>query len=149
MQIPRSSPTQSANYAKFAHFVNLYYVSGTCPGREPWKIPANYADSARFAHTVRESREFRTLRTIIKTYVIDFQISDHRQRTQEKWSKSTGFRTVHLQPPRITRNSLNPHHNKQTRSPSRELPETYSECRKFCTFRTMHGQITQNSQHLP
>ena len=35
----------------------------------------------------RESREFRTLRTIIKTYVIDFQISDHRQRTQEKWSE--------------------------------------------------------------
>ena len=27
----------------------------------------------------------------------------------------------------ITRNSLNPHHNKQTRSPSRELQETYSE----------------------
>ena len=43
------SPTQSANYAKLAHF-----VSGTCPRREPWKIPANYADSTQFAHTVRE-----------------------------------------------------------------------------------------------
>ena len=42
------------------------------------------------------------------------------------------------------KNSLNPHHNKQTRSPSRELQETYSECRKLCTFRTMHGQITRN-----
>ena len=91
-QIPRSSPTQSANYAKFAHFVNSFYcVSGTCSGREPWKIPANYADSARFAHTARESR---TLRTIIKTYVIDFQISGHRQRTQENWSESTTFRSI-------------------------------------------------------
>ena len=25
-QIPRNSPTQSANYAKFAHFVNLFYI---------------------------------------------------------------------------------------------------------------------------
>ena len=90
--------------AKFAHFVNpSYYVSGTCSGREPWKIPANYADSARFAHTARESREFRTLRTIIKTYVIDFQISDHRQRTQENWSESTRFRSIRPLITRITR----------------------------------------------
>ena len=103
-QIPRNSPTQSANWAKFAQFANLfYYVSGTCSGREPWKIPANYADSARFAHTVRESREFRTLRTIIKTYVIDFQISDHRQRTQENWSESTRFRSICPLITRITR----------------------------------------------
>ena len=63
MQIPRSSPTQSANYVKLAHFVKLilYYVSGTCPRREPWKIPVNYADSAQFAHTVRELREIRTI----------------------------------------------------------------------------------------
>ena len=94
-QIPRNSPTQSANLAKFAHFANLFnYVSGTCSGREPWKITANYADSARFAHTVRESREFRTLRTIIKTYLVHFQISDHRQRTQENWSESTRFRSI-------------------------------------------------------
>ena len=65
--------------------------------------PANYADSARFAHTARESREFRTLRTIIKTYVIDFQISDHRQRTQENWSESTRFRSIRPPITRITR----------------------------------------------
>ena len=103
-QIPRSSPTQSANYAKFAHLLTysilcfrhllrqrtlensselckfhavrphspritqnshiclliLYYVSGTCSGKEPWKIPANYANSAQFAHTVRELRKIRT-----------------------------------------------------------------------------------------
>ena len=83
-----------------SHILLTYYVSGTCSGREPWKIPANYADSTRFAHTARESREFRTLRTIIKTYVIDFQISDYRQRTQENWSESTRF--LSIRPP-ITR----------------------------------------------
>ena len=67
------------------------------------KIPANYADSARFAHTARESREFRTLRTIIKTYVIDFQISDYRQGTQENWSESTKFRSIRPPIMRITR----------------------------------------------
>ena len=38
----------------------LHYVSDTCPGREPCKIPANHANSAQFAHTVREPREIRT-----------------------------------------------------------------------------------------
>ena len=31
MQIPRNSPTQSANYAKFAHFVNLFYIMFQAP----------------------------------------------------------------------------------------------------------------------
>ena len=73
------------------------------PAENPEKIPANYADSARFTHTARESREFHTLRTIIKTYVIDFQIADHRQRTQENWSESTRFRSIHPPIMRITR----------------------------------------------
>ena len=62
-QIPRSSPTQSANSPKFAHFVNiiLHYVSGTCLNRERLGIPANYANSTQFAHTVRELREIRTI----------------------------------------------------------------------------------------
>ena len=30
-QIPRNSPTQSANYAKFAHFVNLFYIMFQAP----------------------------------------------------------------------------------------------------------------------
>ena len=55
-QIPRNSPTQSMNSAKFAPFVNISYVSDTCPGRELSGIPANYADSAWFAHIVCESR---------------------------------------------------------------------------------------------
>ena len=105
------------------------------------QVPANYANSAQFApHSLRitqnshilltfsilcfryllrqrtlenssESREFRTLHTIIKTYVIDFQISDHRQRTQENWSKSTRFRTIRPHSPRITRIPHTSHYN--------------------------------------
>ena len=30
-QIPRNSPTQSANYTKFAHFVNLFYIMFQAP----------------------------------------------------------------------------------------------------------------------
>ena len=41
--------------------LTLHYVSGTCPGRECSGIPANYANSTRFAHTVCESREIRTI----------------------------------------------------------------------------------------
>ena len=33
---------------------HLHYVSGTSPGRELSGIPANYANSAQFAHIVRE-----------------------------------------------------------------------------------------------
>ena len=63
-QIPRSSPTQSANYAKFAHFVNLFYIMFQAPAlaENPGKfqritqIPhdsptqsANHTNSAHFA----------------------------------------------------------------------------------------------------
>ena len=39
-QIPRSSPTQSANYAKFAHFVNLFYImfQAPAPAENPGKF---------------------------------------------------------------------------------------------------------------
>ena len=57
-------PTYSANYAKFAPIINpfiLHYVSGTCPGRELSGIPANYTNSAQFAHIVCELREIHTI----------------------------------------------------------------------------------------
>ena len=61
-QIPRNSPTKSANYAKFTFFlINISYVSDTCPGRELSGIPANYADSTQFAHIVHEPREIRQI----------------------------------------------------------------------------------------
>ena len=62
-QIPRSSPTQSANYTKFAHFVNLLYImfQAPAPAENPGKFqritqiphdsptqPANQANSAHF-----------------------------------------------------------------------------------------------------
>ena len=64
MQIPHSSPTQTANYAKFTHFVNLFYImfQAPAPAENPGKIqrimqiphdlptqPANHANSAHFA----------------------------------------------------------------------------------------------------
>ena len=61
MQIPRNSPTKFVNYAKFAPSVNISYVSDNCPSRELSGIPANYADSMRFAHIVRESREIQQI----------------------------------------------------------------------------------------
>ena len=60
-QIPRNSPTKSANYVKFAPFVNISYVSDTCPSRELSGIPANYADSAQFAHIVHEPRKIHQI----------------------------------------------------------------------------------------
>ena len=63
-------------------------------GRERRKIPANQVKFARFTPIHRELREFRALRTKINTYVIDFQISNHRQRNQENWSESTRFHSI-------------------------------------------------------
>ena len=62
MQIPCNSPTQSMNSVKFALFVNLLYIMFQAPARaenpaEFQQIPAN---SAQFAHKVRELREIRT-----------------------------------------------------------------------------------------
>ena len=134
-QILCSSPTQSANYAKLAHFVNIFYlcfrhlprqrtlqnsselrkfraipphsprmtrnshhlftlyICFRCltSGRERRKIPAKQVKFARFAPIHRELREFCALRTKINTYVIDFQISDHRQRTQDNGANQPDF----------------------------------------------------------
>ena len=49
-QIPRSSPTQSANYAKFAHFVNLFYIM--------FQVPAPAENPGKSS----ELRRFRTIR---------------------------------------------------------------------------------------
>ena len=45
-------------------------------------------------------------RTVDMPSPFQFQISDHRQRTQENWSESTRFRTILPQLSRITQNSL-------------------------------------------
>ena len=55
----------SANYAKFAHFVNIFYLSfrSLTIDREPRKIGANQQDSAQFTHLLRELHEFHTFRS--------------------------------------------------------------------------------------
>ena len=59
-QIPRSSPTQSANYAKFAPFANITtYVSDAWPVAEnSLKFQRIKQDSTLFAHLSCELREF-------------------------------------------------------------------------------------------
>ena len=62
-QIPRNSPTQSVNYAKFAHLltysISILSFRSLTIDREPRKIGANQQDSAQFAHLLRELRKFR------------------------------------------------------------------------------------------
>ena len=55
-QILRNSPTQSANYVKFAPFVNISDTSfrSLTIDREPRKIGANQPDFAQFAHNSHE-----------------------------------------------------------------------------------------------
>ena len=60
-QIPRNSPTQSASYAKFAHFVNLFYIMFQAPAlaenaqefqritQIPRDSPTQSANHAKFA----------------------------------------------------------------------------------------------------
>ena len=67
MQISRSSPTQYANYAKLAHFVNLFYIMFQAPAsaENPGKFQrimqilrsspiqsANYAKFAPFINII-------------------------------------------------------------------------------------------------
>ena len=73
MQIPRNSPTASANYAKFTPFVTHYILCFRCliSGRELPKIPANQAKFAQFAHRSHELRELRAFCTKLHPYLVD------------------------------------------------------------------------------
>ena len=109
-QIPRSLPTQSANYAKIAHFVNFLYImfQVPAPSREPWKIPANYANSAQFApHSPRITQNSH----ILLTYSILCFRHLPRQRTLENSSELRRFRTIRPHSPRITRIPHTSHYN--------------------------------------
>ena len=97
-QILRNSPIQSANYAKLAHFVNIFYLC------------FRHVPRQRTLQNPSELRKFRAIRPHspritqnshhLFTLYITFQISDYRQRTQENWSESTRFRSIR---PPITR----------------------------------------------
>ena len=58
----------------------LYYVSGTCPGRELSGIPANYGNSTQFTHIVREPRE---IRQFVNLFYIMFQAPAPAENFQE------------------------------------------------------------------
>ena len=106
------------------HLFTHYILCFRCLtiSRELSEIPANQAEFAPFTHKFRELRELRAFCTKIHPHLVHyFQISSHRQRTSENWSKSTRFRAVRPQLPRIMQNSLNLHHDQQLRSESREL----------------------------
>ena len=58
----RAIRPQSLQITRNSHpFVNISYVSDTCPSRELSGIPVNYADSMQFAHIVREPHKIRQI----------------------------------------------------------------------------------------
>ena len=61
-QILHSSPTQSTNYAKFAHFVNLFYImfQAPAPAENPGKFQRITQIPRNSPNTVRELRKIRT-----------------------------------------------------------------------------------------
>ena len=69
----------------------------------PSQIPANYANSAQFAHTVREFRKICTIQ--LTYYTLCFRHLS-RQRTLQNSSELRKFRAIRPHNPRITRNSL-------------------------------------------
>ena len=78
----RAVRPHSPRITRNLHILLTYstYVSGMCPGREPYRIPANYANSARFAHTHCESHEIRTIRS---HYTLHFRcLTSGRERSE-------------------------------------------------------------------
>ena len=110
-QIPCSSPTQSANYAKFAPFANITpYVSDAWPVAEnSLKFPANQAKFAQFAQLQRELRKFRAFRSKLIHIQLTFRSL-----------------TIDGEPRKI---GANQQHSAQFAHLSREL-------REFCAFRS-------------
>ena len=100
-QIPRNSPTQSANYVKLAHFVNIFYL---CFRHLPRQRTLQNSSELRRFHAIRphSPRITQNSHHLFTLYIM-FQISDNRQRTQENWSESTRFRSICPPIMRITR----------------------------------------------
>ena len=78
-QIPRNSPTQSANYAKFAHFVNIFYFYFRHLPRQ--RMLRNSSELRKFhairPHSPRNTQNLHHLLTLHLT----FQMPDQWQRT--------------------------------------------------------------------
>ena len=111
---PCRIPVNYANSMQFTHTVHEsreirticshYTLRFRCltSGRERHEIPVNQAKFAQFTLILHELCKFHTLHTKIHPYVINFQISARRQRTQENWSESTRFRSIRPSIMRIT-----------------------------------------------
>ena len=78
----RSNRLYTPRIAQNSHrlLTYLYYVSGTCPGREPCGIPANYANSAQFAHS---SANYAKFAHFVNLFYIMFQAPALAENSQE------------------------------------------------------------------
>ena len=96
-QIPRSSPPQSTNSAKFAHFILCFRY---LPRQRTFR---NSSQSCKFRAVHPHSP--RTMRNshILLTYSILCFRHLPRQRTLQNSSRLRRFRTIHPHSPRITR----------------------------------------------
>ena len=114
----------------------------------PSQIPANYANSAQFAHTVCEFRKIHTIR--LTYYTLCFRHLP-RQRTLQNSSELCKFRAIRPHSQQIPQNS----HILLTYSTLcfRHLPQqrtlrNSSELRKFHAVRPHSPRIARNSHHL-
>ena len=87
---PHTPRMMQNSHHLFTHYILCFRCLTI--GRKLSEIPANQAKFAPFAHKFCELHEFCT--KFHPHLVHYFQISDHRQRTPENWSKSTRFRAV-------------------------------------------------------
>ena len=107
------------------------------------KIPANYANSAQFAHSPRIPQKFAHFTLCFRHLP--------RQRTLQNSSELRKFHAVRPHSPRITRNS----HILLTYStlcfrhlPQQRMLRNSSESRKFHMVRPHSPRITRNLHHL-
>ena len=108
------------------------------------QIPANYANSAQFACTVREFRKICTIR--LTCYTLCFSHLS-RQRTLRNSSKLRKFRAIHPHSPRITQNShifVNLFYIMfQASDHPQRTQENWSEPTRFRSIRPPITQITR------
>ena len=91
----------SPRITRNSHILLTYstFISGTCTSRELSGIPANYADSTQFTHTVRESRE---IRTICEHYTLRFRCPTSGRELPKIPANQAKFAQIRPHIPRIT-----------------------------------------------
>ena len=89
-------------YGLTVHIIHFKITSKIFKIVFPSQIPANYANSAQFACTVREFHKIRTIQ--LTCYTLCFSHLS-RQRTLQNSSELRKFRAIRPHSPRITQNS--------------------------------------------